>query len=80
MPEPTVILIIGGTAIARDERGELLEAELWITPSADWKNATICDHRGGGGEEGYALLDLAVRAAEANASSVGFDIHRVPAE
>lgn len=77
--QPTVYLVIGPSAIAFDERGEILETVDWdpVTGKADWTNAGICDHRGGGGPEGYKALHTALNAAEANARLCGFPITRV---
>jgi len=75
---PTVVLYIGGSAIAKDERGEILEAVDFLPDgSPDWANASICDHRGGGGAPGYHLLKVALDAAEQNAALCGFEISRV---
>lgn len=77
MNEPTAYLVICGAAIARDRRGEILEAERRNDGSWDWENAGICDFRGGGGQEGFRLLAVALDAAEANARFLGADIERV---
>ncbi len=76
--QPTVYLMIGGSAIAFDERGEVLETVDFHTDGTpDWENAGGCDHRGGGGQEGFAQLHAALTLAEKNAVAVGFDIVHV---
>jgi hypothetical protein len=75
---PTVVLYIGGSAIAKDEQGEILEAVDFLSDgSPDWANAGICDHRGAGGALGYHWLKVALEAAEQNAVLCGFEISRV---
>ncbi len=79
--QPTVYLMIDGAAIARDERGEILETDEFVEGQPDWSEATVCDHRGIGGADGYAALEAALVAAEANALLIGSDpIRRVPRE
>ncbi len=75
--QPTVYLVIGTSAIAFDDRGEILETVEWIDGRPDWRDAGICDHRGAGGDEGYRMLDNALRAAERNAELCGFTVERV---
>lgn len=41
--------------------------KLQLGETPDWSTAGICDHRGTAGPTGFALLDVALRAAEANA-------------
>jgi len=77
--QPTVYLVIGSSAIARDEKGEILETVDWTDDNQpDWTDACICDFRGAGGEEGFKMLHDALEAAEANAKLIGDDIVRLP--
>lgn len=78
MTQPTAYLVIGGSAIAHDERGEILETVDWVDGKPDWTNAGICDHRGAGGDQGFSLLVSALAAAEQNAALVGYAPVRVP--
>lgn len=79
--QPTAYLMLGGSAIARDARGEVLETvDFDADGTPDWSGAGICDHRGGGGEQGYKLLVAALVAAEENARLCGFEVFRVPEE
>ena len=81
MLDPTVYIVIGRSAIARDSRGELIETVEWNDVNQPlWEHGGICDHRGGGGQAGYALLDIALRAAEANAYEVVGQIDRLSSE
>lgn len=78
--QPTVYLMLGGSAIAFDTRGEVLETtEFTEDGKPDWTDAGICDHRGGGGKAGYTHLHTALVAAEENARLCGFDIGHVEA-
>jgi hypothetical protein len=80
MAAPNVYIVIGGSAIARDEKGEILETvDKTADGEWDWAGGGICDARGGGGAAGFALLDIALDAAEANARELGFELTRVPA-
>jgi hypothetical protein len=75
---PTVYLVLGGSAVTRDARGEIIETvDVFVDGTPDWSCGGICDHRGEGGPGGFALLDIALRAAEANARLIGFDIARI---
>lgn len=80
--DPTAFAVIGDdsvrTAVAYDDRGELVEAEL-ADGEWDWANACICDPRGIGGFEGYKALRVALDALEANARLGGFRIRRAAA-
>lgn len=78
--EPTVYLMLAGSAIAFDTRGELLETDSFTEGKPEWADAGICDHRGGGGEDGYKHLHAALTAAEENARLCGYAIVRVTAE
>lgn len=77
---PTVVLMIGGSAITRDERGEIVETVDFLPDgSPDWSGAGICDPRGGAGDDGFAALVRAIDAAEENARLLGFEeIARIP--
>lgn len=81
--QPTVMLVFNDKSpsfVAFDERGEVLETvDVDLDGSPIWTDAAICDHRGGGGEEGFQFLVTALRAAEENARLVGYDITRVSA-
>lgn len=80
MANPTVYLVIGPSAIAFDERGEVVETVEWnAVNQPNWDNAGICDHRGAAGATGFSLLYRALLHAERNAELCGFDINRVPA-
>jgi hypothetical protein len=60
--------------LADDDVDEVLEAVTFYPDgSPDWTDAGICDHRGGGGAQGFAALVRALEAAEENAKSLGFD-------
>lgn len=80
MNDPTVYLVIDGSAIAFDESGEVVEALRETSPAVvpywDWPNASICDHRGGGGAEGFETLVTALTAAERNAELMGLEVRR----
>jgi hypothetical protein len=81
MIQPSVYLVIGPSAIAYDERGEILETVDWLEDGKpDWSNGGICDHRGGGGPEGFELLMVALDAGEKNAKLLGVDVVRIPKE
>ena len=82
MQKPSVYLMIAGgngySAVTRGKKSdgnfeiiETTESEsgspLQLGETPDWKSAGICDHRGTAGPTGFALLDVALRAAEANA-------------
>lgn len=74
MQQPTVYISIAGSAIARDERGELVETVDYLPDGRpDWSSAGICDVRGGGGADGYNLLVDAICAAEENAVLLGYN-------
>lgn len=77
--QPTVYLVIGSSHIAfEEETGEILETvDLGDDWEPDWSQAGICDARGGGGQIGVMLLEIALRTAEANARLVGEDVKRV---
>lgn len=64
MEAPTVYVVVGDSAMAHDERGEIVEALMTPEGAWDWENTGICDHRGSGGPEGYAALGAALNAAE----------------
>ena len=81
---PTVYLIMdpggfgGASAITRAASGEILETtSFYEFGQPDWRDAGICDHRGAGGPEGFALLARALDCAEDNAKLTGFEIERV---
>lgn len=81
--QPTVYIVIDGSAIAYEESGEILEAvDFDASGKPIWSEAGVCDYRGGGGQEGFRLLKEALDAAEANAAMMvvgGMDeIVRVP--
>jgi hypothetical protein len=80
--QPTVYLMIGGSAITRDERGELIETVTCDKKGRPvWEEGGICDGRGTGGPEGYRALVRAMDEAEANANLLGFtghNFHRIP--
>ena len=79
MKQPTVYLVIGGSAIAFEEgTKEILETVDWKDGQPDWSYAGVCDMRGGGGAEGYKLLAEALNAGEKNARLIGCGIERVP--
>jgi hypothetical protein len=80
--QPTVYLIIDGSAIAYEEGGEILETVDFLEDGRpDWSMATVCDHRGAGGPGGFGLLVAALNAAESNARSIGVvPVVRVPRE
>lgn len=81
--QPTVVLLIEGSAIAFEESGEILETvEFDDSGKPIWTDASICDHRGVGGERGYQQLRTALESAEANARVLLADdqIVRVPRE
>jgi hypothetical protein len=81
MTNPTVYLVIGPSAIAFEETGEILETVDWNGVNEPiWDGAGICDYRGGGGQGGFRLLHIALTAAEQNAAACGFDIQRIPRE
>lgn len=95
MQQPTVMVLMGEpgrqSAIAFEEpgetglgtqyRGEILETVVFTHDGQpDWTEASICDHRGGGGEQGYAHLHEALTLLEKNARAIGFEIVRVPRE
>ena len=73
----TVYLVIGDSAITRDSTGEIIETVDWADGRPDWTGAGICDHRGGGGQNGFGLLARALDAAEENAMACGFALDRV---
>jgi hypothetical protein len=64
-------------AAAFDERGEIITATVDPDGNVAWDDGTIADARGGGGQEGFEALHDALTAAEANAASIGLDVHRV---
>jgi hypothetical protein len=79
--QPTVWMFIGGSAVAFDTRGEILEtADFNDDGTPDWSSAGICDHRGEGGPEGFDALHVALTAGELNAKMLGYDYDRVPEE
>ena len=80
--QPSVYLVIGtgnmASAIAFDERSELVETVDFDDDGTPlWQDASICDHRGAGGPEGFAALHTALTAAERNAELCGIDVKRV---
>lgn len=76
--QPTVMLVIGGSYIAFDEDGEVVETvEVDESGQPDWSYAGGCDHRGMGGANGYAELVTALNAAEGNARLCDIPITRV---
>lgn len=80
MNQPTVYLVIDESAIAFDQRGEIVETVAWNQTNGEpiWSEAAICDPRGAGGHEGFGLLAQALQAAERNAELVGFEVERAP--
>lgn len=76
--QPTVMLVIGGSFITKDEGGEIIET-VDVTPfgTPDWECGGICDPRGGGGREGYQALVDSLEYAERNAKFVGLDIVQI---
>lgn len=65
--EPDVILMLGGSAIAFTQKGEIVETvEFNAFNQPIWDNASICDPRGGGGGRGFDALGRAMQAAEEN--------------
>jgi hypothetical protein len=73
--QPTVWVKIGPSAIARDTSGELVETVDFLPDGQpDWTSAGICDGHGGGGDEGYRALCVAMKQAEDNAAMCGFDL------
>lgn len=78
---PTVYLVIDGSAIAFDEKREVVETVDWNDDGTpDWSTGGLCDHRGAGGQTGYVALTAALTAAEANATLIGSEIKRLPAD
>lgn len=76
---PTVSLRIGSSTMAFDQGGEILETvDYFSDGSPDWSTAGVCDHRGAGGDEGYAFLRRALESAETNAKLAGYDLRRLP--
>lgn len=73
MTQPTVYLMIAGEAIAFDESDEVV-ATSEFTPEGEpiWDEASVCDHRGGGGQACYLSLRNALQAAEYNAKECCF--------
>ena len=81
MKQPTVFVVIGESACAFTEGGEIVETTEWTgTAWPDWKDATICDTRGAGGLSGFAALGDSLRLGEENAYFCGLDVKRVPDE
>lgn len=80
--EPTVYLVIAGSAITRDASGEILEAVDYDENGKPiWADAGICDARlgWGGADDPFTALVAALDAAELNAKLLGYDeIVRVP--
>lgn len=68
--QPSVYLVIEGSAIAYDDSGEIVETVEFVDGLPVWADASICDHRGIGGAKGYNQLRTALEAAEANAAIV----------
>jgi hypothetical protein len=69
--QPDVYLWIAGSAIAKDDQGEIVETvEFNADGTPDWTDAAICDDRGIGGQAGYDQLVIALNQAEANAKLV----------
>lgn len=75
--QPTVYLVIAGSAVAYDDTGEIVETVEFADGLPVWADASICDHRGIGGVGGYNQLRTALDAAEANARHVTNMIIRV---
>lgn len=66
--QPTVYLMLAGSAIAFDDTGEIVETvEFDEKGQPLWQHAGVCDDRGIGGPDGYDLIRTALRSAEANA-------------
>lgn len=83
MKQPTIVVRMGNSYLARSERGEILEATELVADEdgltqPDWDQASICDMRGAGGQEGYEALVRAFEALEANARRAGFTLVTVP--
>ena len=77
MNQPSAYIVIDGEAIARNTTGEIVATDVWTVDQPNWDEGMICDHRGIGGDAGYALLDIALRAAEANALPIVGQIQRL---
>lgn len=76
--QPTVVVRLGSSWITRDQRGEIIETnDVDVSGRPDWSQGGICDHRGGGGAEGFRLLAEAMDGLEENARMVGLEVERI---
>lgn len=67
-PQPTIVVRIGDSYLGRTASGNIAETvDLDESGQPDWSNATLIDHRGIAGPEGYRQLIIAFRALETNA-------------
>lgn len=68
---PDVCIVLGGSALTKTVKGELVETVDWIDGKPDWSGYGIADpYRGAGGPRGFEALGRALDAAEENYESV----------
>jgi len=71
----TPTITIGDSTFAMSIRGEVLETcEYLADGKPDWKSAGCCDHRGAGGELGFAALSAALQMLRWLAIEIGYAV------